>query len=489
MVDGHMGTLYDSDGDGKADEIDIDGDGISDGEDINGDGIITIWSDLVGSDDSDTPDDLKKIFAATPAAVENKFAAMAPLPGESPNGPTVGASGGVNLVGGMVPTGAPMPGVLKARQQGGVGSCAAFATAGAVALVRYNSEKTTNPAVDVNTLWPSPLYVYQYNATFDATKGCSGTNIGKNLGRFLLFGAPADSELVYTPNAPPPAWPKGTDSTLCTTPAADAAEGSPQREAFRIGGYVAVNGSGEAFRSEVKRQLDMGRPVVFGVTLPVGFGQFRTTVLDADGQPTDVTKPFVGGGKCVDPPPPEPGHCGGHAMVFVGYDDERSAYRVLNSWGDDWGDNGYVWWNYAAIETLGPYGSAVIPLPPMTAPLAAPDPAALAVTLETPAGLAQSTLCCNQTGWSLIVRVRWSEPVTVTRVLADIGGSTFALNTQQPQLVGDLQAIIPGSFNNSGFDPATVAGQMISLTLSVTLRDGTSATRMLGPLTIPQPTM
>ena len=35
-----------------------------------------------------------------------------------------------------------------------------------------------------------------------------------------------------------------------------------------------------------------------------------------------------------------------HAMVVVGYDDNKNAFRVRNSWGDDWGDNGSIWVDY-----------------------------------------------------------------------------------------------------------------------------------------------
>ncbi len=38
---------------------------------------------------------------------------------------------------------------------------------------------------------------------------------------------------------------------------------------------------------------------------------------------------------------------GNHAMVLVGYDDGRNAYKVLNSWGTDWGNDGYIWIDYA----------------------------------------------------------------------------------------------------------------------------------------------
>lgn len=35
-----------------------------------------------------------------------------------------------------------------------------------------------------------------------------------------------------------------------------------------------------------------------------------------------------------------------HAMVVVGYDDSRHAFRVRNSWGADWGDKGSIWVDY-----------------------------------------------------------------------------------------------------------------------------------------------
>jgi hypothetical protein len=44
---------------------------------------------------------------------------------------------------------------------------------------------------------------------------------------------------------------------------------------------------------------------------------------------------------------------GGHAMLIVGYDDSRAAYRVMNSWGTSWGDRGYVWISYRYFESAG----------------------------------------------------------------------------------------------------------------------------------------
>lgn len=48
---------------------------------------------------------------------------------------------------------------------------------------------------------------------------------------------------------------------------------------------------------------------------------------------------------------------GGHAVLLAGYDDgavgEQSRIIVRNSWGNDWGDNGYGYLPYAYVEAHG----------------------------------------------------------------------------------------------------------------------------------------
>jgi len=41
-----------------------------------------------------------------------------------------------------------------------------------------------------------------------------------------------------------------------------------------------------------------------------------------------------------------------HAMLVVGYSDKYSAFKVVNSWGVDWGDNGFVWVDYLAFDNV-----------------------------------------------------------------------------------------------------------------------------------------
>lgn len=54
---------------------------------------------------------------------------------------------------------------------------------------------------------------------------------------------------------------------------------------------------------------------------------------------------------------PSPGDAvqGGHAVVAIGYDnnrrigDKKGALKIRNSWGTDWGEEGYGWLPYAYI--------------------------------------------------------------------------------------------------------------------------------------------
>lgn len=48
---------------------------------------------------------------------------------------------------------------------------------------------------------------------------------------------------------------------------------------------------------------------------------------------------------------------GGHAVTIIGYDDNKvtadgvGAFRMVNSWGSNWGDNGFWWMSYEAVKS------------------------------------------------------------------------------------------------------------------------------------------
>jgi hypothetical protein len=63
---------------------------------------------------------------------------------------------------------------------------------------------------------------------------------------------------------------------------------------------------------------------------------------------------------------------GGHSCVVVGYDDDRQAWKIQNSWGTDWGEQGYLWVAYGAgyleSQMIGIDGVEVFLAPPGRTP-------------------------------------------------------------------------------------------------------------------------
>ena len=56
---------------------------------------------------------------------------------------------------------------------------------------------------------------------------------------------------------------------------------------------------------------------------------------------------------------------GGHAMVVIGYDDHKDggSFKLMNSWGKSWGDNGFKWVRYQDFQYFVPYAYELISAP------------------------------------------------------------------------------------------------------------------------------
>ena len=54
---------------------------------------------------------------------------------------------------------------------------------------------------------------------------------------------------------------------------------------------------------------------------------------------------------------------GGHAITVVGYDDYKfgGAFRIMNSWGADYGDDGFIWIKYSDFEIVANEAYAIYP--------------------------------------------------------------------------------------------------------------------------------
>lgn len=81
--------------------------------------------------------------------------------------------------------------------------------------------------------------------------------------------------------------------------------------------------------TDMKNALSQGYPFVVGITI---FESFESYEVFKTGM---VSMPQTG----------EPCH-GGHAVVCVGYDDDKKLWIMRNSWGAGWGDKGYFYLPY-----------------------------------------------------------------------------------------------------------------------------------------------
>lgn len=97
---------------------------------------------------------------------------------------------------------------------------------------------------------------------------------------------------------------------------------SSTASANKIKNFRRIQGS----LDEIKEFLAQGTPIVIGAMVNREFQYLRgNNVLNNLNYSGDE---------------------GGHAMIIAGYDDSKSAFRIINSWGNSWGDNGYLWVNY-----------------------------------------------------------------------------------------------------------------------------------------------
>lgn len=91
--------------------------------------------------------------------------------------------------------------------------------------------------------------------------------------------------------------------------------------------------------------LNNNRPVVFGITIYDDF--YDLTSVDAT---------------VIMPTTSEILDLGGHAMCMVGYDLDQQLFLAKNSFGTEWGDQGYCWIPFDYIKQEG-YDMWVFDLP------------------------------------------------------------------------------------------------------------------------------
>lgn len=186
--------------------------------------------------------------------------------------------------------------------QGQTSSCTAFASlAGAMFMLRGR----------VRYFTPSWLANYYWTRGYEhTTQEDSGAYIRDAIKTLANYGAPHGSLWPYVPSKltrkPPPAVEKS------------AAQ-------HRITGYLSVLQD----LGQMRSCLAQGRPIVIGFTVYESFESQKVAETGVVAMPKRGEQAI-----------------GGHAVLIVGYDDATRRFKFRNSWGPDWGDEGYGYFDF-----------------------------------------------------------------------------------------------------------------------------------------------
>lgn len=198
--------------------------------------------------------------------------------------------------------------------QGSQGSCVGWASAYAARTILESASTGVNPN---NTAF-SPSFLYNQIGI----KGCQGAYTGEALEHMKQRGLLEFSKFPYNENS-------------CTQQPTKAQ--LQEATQHKIRGYNRLTKTGRNYDVDleaVKQNIAQGAPVIIAAKVPYSF-------QDMIGK--KVWKAKSSEKRNVN-------NLGGHAMCLIGYDDTKQQFEIQNSWGTQWGDNGFIFVSYADFK-------------------------------------------------------------------------------------------------------------------------------------------
>jgi C1A family cysteine protease len=191
--------------------------------------------------------------------------------------------------------------------QGNLGSCTGNAIAGA-----HEFDQMKQGLTPVFT--PSRLFIYYNERDMEGT-------VGSDAGAQIRDGIKSIGRLGVCPET---MWPYNI-ATFTTKPSANCYSAALQHRAVR---YYRV----PRVLAQMKGCLAEGYPFVYGFSV---YESFESQQVAQTG--------------VVPMPAASEALLGGHAVLAVGFDDSQQRFIVRNSWGPNWGMNGYFTMPYTYL--------------------------------------------------------------------------------------------------------------------------------------------
>jgi len=214
------------------------------------------------------------------------------------------------------------------ENQGIYGTCTAWASAycGRTIVEAVKNNWTDKKLISANAY--SPAFLFRLIRPSDP-ECAGGSTVSKAFESMKLTGLVTYNDL----------------SSACVPAVTEAhmaiAEKGKIKDYMRL---FDINSAENIKVQSVKKSISEKKPVVFGMVCPPSFMGARGVW-----EPTEQ---------------PDKSY-GGHAMCVVGYDDSKDggSFEVQNSWGQQWGNEGYIWIKYADFARFTWYAYEFIDLP------------------------------------------------------------------------------------------------------------------------------
>jgi len=211
----------------------------------------------------------------------------------------------------------------KVKNQGSVQSCAAFA---ATAIMEFQKRKRAGVAQEYD-LSEALLYEISTHEENQTSSSCrqAGRYFSFIINTLILLGIPREDCHPYDKVCEDPPSKFGEESPLWCKRWGELSSLNKIKDAVAI----------DTLDLKALKNAIYVAPVLAGMVV---FNDFFS----------------YSGGVYEHPPSEGESIAGFHAIVLVGYDDDKRALELRNSWGEDWGEGGYAWMSYDLV-TAGEY--------------------------------------------------------------------------------------------------------------------------------------